>query len=87
MRSIFGIALLLSTTAASADTRIFITPAVDKCLLKANQCGLAAAKTFCEARKFEKVASYRTVDPDEITGSIPKTSQKMPDHVAIVCER
>jgi hypothetical protein len=55
--------------------------------LKANQCGLAAAKTFCEARKFEKVASYRTVDPDEITGSIPKTSQKMPDHVAIVCER
>src|SRR5436190_12674797 len=70
---------LVAATAASAETRIFIIAnqaddyGVDQCLAKGDRCGASAARSYCQSRDFAQASSYRRVDPDEITGSVPKT--------------
>src|ERR1700737_4812118 len=69
---------LLSASAASADSRVFIIAnqadgyGVDQCLARGDQCGAYAARPYCQSRDFAQASAYRRVDPDEMTGSVPK---------------
>lgn len=100
MRSILlAGAFALAASAAFADTRVFIIAnqadgyGVDQCLAKGEKCGAYAARAYCRQREFTQAVSYRRVDPDEITGSVPKnvTDRCNPsgcnEYVAITCER
>jgi hypothetical protein len=92
-------AVLTLTSAAWADSRVFIIAnhsdgyGVDRCLAKGDKCGAHAARSYCESRDFVQATSYRRVDPDEVTGSTPKTaSATCPnggcnEYVAITCQR
>src|ERR1700674_2513188 len=71
---------LAAASAASADSRVFIVAnqadgyGVDQCLARGDKCGAHAARSYCQSRNFAQASSYRRVDPDEITGSVPKAS-------------
>src|SRR6201997_2794846 len=90
---------LLATSAASADSRVFIIQnqadgyGVDQCLANGEKCGAHAARSYCQSRDFAQASSYRRVDPDEITGSVPKTAGGSctavgcHEYVAIPCQR
>ena len=92
-------ALLLSSSAAFADTRVFIIAnqadgyGVDQCLARGDKCGAHAARAYCQQRDFAQAVSYRRVDPDEITGSVPKNVSAncgrsgCNEYVAITCQR
>ena len=86
------------TAPASAETRVFIVAnhadgyGVDQCLAKGEKCGAHAALSYCRSRDFAQASSYRRVDPDEITGSVPKTAKNCgrgscEEYVAITCQR
>jgi hypothetical protein len=100
MRSISAVlagALLFAASAAAADSRVFIIAnqadgyGVDQCLAKGEKCGAHAARSYCQSRDFAEASSYRRVDPDEITGSVPKASGdchgSCNEYVAITCQR
>ena len=89
---------LLAASAASADSSVFIVAnqadgyGVDQCLAKGEKCGAHAARSYCQSRDFAQASSYRRVDPDEITGSIPKANESCnhagcSEYVAITCQR
>ena len=88
----------LAASAASADSRVFIIAnqadgyGVDQCLAKGEKCGAHAARSYCQSRDFAQATSYRRVDPDEITGSVPKPAANCNhagcnEYVAITCQR
>jgi hypothetical protein len=92
------LACLFLAAAARAKTKVFIIAneadgyGVDQCLASGEQCGASAARSYCQSRDFAQASSYRRVDPDEITGSVPKTSGRCPrggcdQYVAITCQR
>ena len=102
MRSISALlacAFLLAPSIASADSRVFIIAnqaddyGVDQCLASGEKCGAHAARSYCQSRNFAEASSYRRVDPDEITGSVPSAGSKICNHagcseyVAITCQR
>jgi hypothetical protein len=73
---------LLAASAASAD----------QCLARGDKCGAHAARSYCQSRDFDQASSYRRVDPDEITGSVPKARASChhsgcDEYVAITCQR
>ena len=89
---------LLAGSAALADSRVFIIAnqadgyGVDQCLAKGEKCGAHAARSYCQSRDFAQASSYRRVDPDEITGSVPTESGSCNhagcnEYVAITCQR
>ena len=90
---------LLSASAAAADSRVFIIAnqadgyGVDQCLARGDQCGAYAARSYCQSRDFTQASGYRRVDPDEMTGSVPKPAGGGCNHagcdeyVAITCQR
>jgi len=92
-------AFVFAASAASADTKVFIIAnqadgyGVDQCLAKGDKCGAPAARAYCQSRDFAQATSFRRVDPDEITGSVPKASSEKCGHagcneyVAITCQR
>jgi hypothetical protein len=91
-------AFLLSAASASPETRVFIIAnhadgyGIDQCLAKGEKCGAHAARSYCQSRDFAQASAYRRVDPDEITGSVPKDSAHCPhggcdEYVAITCQR
>jgi hypothetical protein len=92
-------ASLLAASAASADSRVFIIEnqadgyGVDQCLAKGDKCGAHAALSYCRSRDFAQASSYRRVDPDEVTGTVPKAGGASCGHagcgeyVAITCQR
>ena len=82
-------ATILAAPGALAETRVFII--ADQCPAKGGTCAASAA-IYCRSRDFAKASSYRRVDPDEITGSVPKTGANCPhgrcdEYVAITCQR
>ncbi|HEV7602006.1 MAG TPA: hypothetical protein VGO49_17355 [Bradyrhizobium sp.] len=91
--------LVMTASAASADSRVFIIAnqadsyGIDQCLAKGEKCGAHAARSYCQSRDFAQATSYRRVDPDEITGSVPKTAGDTctragcHEYVAITCQR
>lgn len=96
--ALLACALSLATSAALAESRVFIIAneadgyGVDQCLAKGEQCGAHAARSYCQSRDFVQASAYRRVDPDEITGSVPKTGAncgrgRCDDYVAITCQR
>jgi hypothetical protein len=97
--ALLACAFLLVPTFASADSRVFIIAnqadgyGVDQCLAKGDKCGAHAARSYCQSRNFAEASSYRRVDPDEITGSIPNAGGEICNHgacseyVAITCQR
>jgi hypothetical protein len=101
MRSIpafLAYGLMLTASAAFADSRVFIIAnqadgyGIDQCLAKGDQCGAPAARSYCQSRDFALASSYRRVDPDEITGSVPKDGSNCKgggcdEYVAITCQR
>jgi len=92
-------AFVFTASAASADTKVFIIAneadgyGVDQCLAKGDKCGAPAARAYCQSRDFAQATAFRRVDPDEITGSVPKTGSEKCGHagcneyVAITCQR
>jgi hypothetical protein len=89
---------LLAGSAALADSRVFIIAnqadgyGVDQCLAKGDKCGAHAAHSYCQSRNFAEATAYRRVDPDEITGTVPKvggncTHAGCIEYVAITCQR
>jgi hypothetical protein len=101
MRSVsalFACAFVAAASAASADSRVFIVAnqsngyGVDQCLARGEKCGAYAARSYCQSRDFADASSYRRVDPDEITGSVPRaggncTYAGCSEYVAITCQR
>ena len=101
MRSIsvlLACVFLLAASAASADSRVFIIAnqadgyGVDQCLAEGKKCGAHAARSYCQLRDFAQASSYRRVDPDEMTGSVPKANESCnhagcTEYVAITCQR
>ncbi|MDB5606595.1 MAG: hypothetical protein JWP25_3495 [Bradyrhizobium sp.] len=99
MSALLACTFLLAASAASADSRVFIIEnqadgyGVDQCLAKGEKCGAHAALSYCQSRDFAQASSYRRVDPDEVTRSVPKTSGETCHHagcneyVAITCQR
>jgi hypothetical protein len=90
--------LLASISSARAETRVFIIAneadgyGVDQCLAKGDKCGAHAALSYCRSRDFAQASSYRRVDPDEVTGSVPKAAGNCPrggcnEYIAITCQR
>jgi hypothetical protein len=90
---------MVTATAAFADSRVFIIVnqadgyGIDQCLARGEKCGAHAARSYCQSRDFAQATSYRRVDPDEITGSVPKTATGSctgvgcHEYVAITCQR
>jgi hypothetical protein len=88
-----------AASAASADSRVFIIAnqsdgyGIDQCLAKSEKCGAHAALVYCQSREFAQATSYRRVDPDEITGSVPQNASAScgrggcTELVAITCQR
>jgi hypothetical protein len=84
---------------AHAEQQMFIISSnadgygVDRCLETGAKCGAAVAAAYCKTQRFIEAASYRKVDRDEITGSIPVSTAggcsdaKCGEFVAIVCSR
>jgi hypothetical protein len=101
MRSISALLACIfvaAASAASADSRVFIIAnqsdgyGVDQCLARGEKCGAHAAQSYCQSRDFAQAISYRRVDPDEITGSVPKAGGNCGhagcnEFVAITCQR
>ncbi len=96
--ALLALCLLVSASSASAETRVFIIAnqadgyGVDQCLARGEKCGEPAARSYCQSRDFAQASSYRRVDPDEITGSVPKTAANCPkgncgEYIAITCQR
>ena len=92
-------AFLFAASAASADSRVFIVAnqadgyGVDECLARGEKCGAHAARSYCQSRDFAQATAYRRVDPDEITGAVPKggsgscSGPGCGEYVAITCQR
>jgi hypothetical protein len=96
-----SIALLLTTgfflaAPALADSRVFIISSqadgygIDRCLAGGEKCGASAASAYCKSREFAQATAFRRVDPDEITGSVPRQvagGNAREEYVAITCQR
>jgi hypothetical protein len=98
MSALLACAFVLAASAAAADSRVFIISnqadgyGIDQCLAKGEKCGAYAARSYCQSRDFAQASSFRRVDPDEITGSVPKTGANCNragcnEYVAITCQR
>ena len=93
MRSLLALvscASILAASGAFAETRVFII--TEQCLARGEKCGAQVARTYCQSRDFAQASAYRRVDPDEITGSVPKSGANCShghcdEYVAITCQR
>ena len=97
--ALIACASLLAASAAFADSRVFIIAnqadsyGIDQCLAHGDKCGAHAARAYCQSRDFAQASSYRRVDPDEITGAVPRpanekcTGNGCGEYVAITCQR
>jgi hypothetical protein len=95
---VFASAIVISSSAAQAEKRVFIVGgnsdgyAIDQCLATGAHCGGAAATAFCRGREFKQAVSYRKVERDEVTGTVPGYGARCrgaacADFVAIECAR
>src|SRR5438105_3147472 len=86
-------AVLYGNVSAQAEKRIFIIAnnpdgyGVDRCLATGATCGIAVATAYCRSRDFTQAASFRKVDRDEMTGTIPSGVGRDEEFVAIECRR
>ena len=96
--AVFASAVILAASPASAETRVFIIAnhadgyGIDRCLARGEKCGAPAARSYCQSRDFAQASAFRRVDPDEITGSVPKDGANCArggceEYIAITCQR
>src|SRR5258708_22785971 len=97
--ALLGGLLCMMASAAFADTRVFIINnhpdgyGIDQCLARGERCGAHAAQSYCQSRNFAEASSFRRIDPDELTGSVPKSGAGCgragctDEYVAITCQR
>ena len=87
------VAVLCGSVSVQAETQIFIIAndpdgyGVDRCLATGARCGAAVATAYCRSREFTQAASFRRVEREEITGTIPVGVAKTEEFVAIECSR
>jgi len=93
------VATALVAPSAKADSRVFIIAnqsdgyGIDQCLANGERCGAHAARAYCQSREFSQATAYRRIDPEEITGALPKSvSDGCPrggcgEFIAITCQR
>jgi hypothetical protein len=87
--------LYVGAAPALAETHVFIIEnhadyGVDRCLVSGARCGQVVASAYCQSRDYSHAASFRKVDPDEVTGSTGQTTCRgalCGDWVAIECAR
>jgi hypothetical protein len=98
LSTLLACVFVAAAPAAWADSRVFIIAnqadgyGVDQCLAKGEKCGAHAARSYCQSRDFAQALSYRRVDPDDITGSVPNAGESCNhagcnEYVAITCQR
>ena len=98
MRYLFAalaVAGAVFTTAAQAETRIFIISnnadgyGVDRCLATGASCGMMIATAYCQSHDYLQVASFRKIEREEIAGTVPTTNgtSARDEFVAIECLR
>jgi len=98
LSALISSALLIAASGVAAETRVFIIAnqadgyGVDHCLARGDKCGAPAARSYCQSREFSQASAFRKVDPDEITGSVPKSGANCAhghcdEYVAITCQR
>ncbi len=99
LSAFFACVILMAASSAYADSRVFIIAnqsdgyGVDKCLASGEKCGASAARVYCQSREFAQATAFRRVDPDEVTGAVPKSSggtcsgNDCGEYVAITCQR
>ena len=91
-------ALVIGSVAAQAEKRIFIIAnlsdgyGVDRCLSTGASCGTPIANAYCQSKDFSLAASFRKVERDEITGTVPSNEAtcragSCDQFVAIECSR
>ncbi len=84
-----------SPSGAHAEKRTFIIAnnsdgyGVDRCLATGASCGVPVATAYCRSHDYVQAASFRKVDPGEITGVVPVTNGTAvgDEYVAIECLR
>ena len=91
--------VVVGSASAHAEKRMFIIAndgdgyGVDTCLASGGPCGVAIANSYCHSREFALATSFRKVDRDDITGSIPASmsdschGSSCDGFVAIECSR
>jgi hypothetical protein len=98
LSALLACAFVLAASAASADSHVFIVEnqadgyGVDQCLANGEKCGAHAALSYCQSRNFTQASSYRRVEPEEVTGSVPRSGAHCShggcdEYVAITCQR
>jgi hypothetical protein len=98
LSALSALALVLATSTTWADSRVFIIAnhpdgyGIDECLAKGDKCGVSAARAYCQSRQFAQASAFRRIDPDEVTGAVPKNSSDAftangSEYVAITCQR
>lgn len=95
MRLAMLLAFVCLASPALAESRIFIVAnqpdgyGIDRCLADGDKCGQPAARAYCRSRDFAQAASYRRVERDEVTASIPAicAGSDCGEYVAITCQR
>jgi hypothetical protein len=91
-------AALACSASARAERHIFIIAnnadayGVDRCLAGGETCGNAVATAYCKSRDFAQAASFRKIEPDEITGAVRSSHEtchgsSCDAFVAIECTR
>jgi hypothetical protein len=69
--------LMSGLPATAAESRMFIVAnnpdgyGVDRCLATGASCGRAIAAAYCQSREYRTAVSYRKVERDDITGTVP----------------
>jgi hypothetical protein len=95
--AIAAVTLVAGSGSARAEKRVFIIAnlsdgyGVDRCLATGASCGLPVANAYCQSHDFNRAASFRKIDRDEITGAVPSNSAAcrggICGFVAIECSR
>lgn len=93
--AVLAVFLALSATPAAAENRTFVIAdpqdgyGVDQCLTTGASCGKLVANAYCQEKDFRHAASFRTVEPGEVTAAIaqPPSRAKPAVLVAIECAR
>jgi hypothetical protein len=91
--------LLLAAQPAAAEKNVFIVASdadgygVDRCLSTGASCGAAVAAAYCQSRAFQKAASYRKLDRENIASDADNPliqtcrGNSCTEFVAIECAR
>jgi hypothetical protein len=80
---------------AQAEKRTFIIAnnsdgyGIDRCLATGASCGVAVATAYCQSRDYARAESFRKIEHEEISGSVPATTGfgDRDEFVAIECLR